>query len=416
MKFQEISTRTKPTVLVTKETEAFYLHSKYDPVFEAEKWFEGIDPQKLKRAIQVVLGIGVGHHIRVMLKELPHIKKIIIFDFNDHFTDWILKSGLVDDLISDERVEYRSIKEQRDLEYFALTINKDMIIYQPALKIFSRIFLKIRNKLENYIIQERTIIDQNEDFQKNFDLNLKQNDKGIGEYVKPQQDSMILVSAGPSLTKQLDYLQDASKSNKHCIGAVGTAYKPLVKKGIIPDFVMISDPSDLIQEQFEGCNTLQTSLFYLSTANHGAVSSFKGQRYIVWQEGYNRAEDQAILRNEPLIQTGGSVATCLLDLMIFLGARRIALIGQDLAYTNNKSHANFTHASREISDLAFLRKVPNFYQDGFVHTPKNLSIYLEWFEVYIGNKEDIEFWNCTEGGAYIQGWNHESFEKFLGWD
>lgn len=413
MKFQEIITRTKPSVLVTKENETFYLHSKYDPVFEAEKWVEGLDPQKLLKTKQVIIGIGVGHHIRIILKEFPHIKKITIFDFNDQFTEWILNSGLVDDLISNGRIEYHSIKEQKDLEYFALTINKEILIYQPALKIFSDNFSIIRNKLENYSIQERTIIDQNEHFHQNFDLNLKLSDKGIREYSKPQKDSMILVSAGPSLTKQLHFLQEAAQNNKHIIGAVGTAYKPLVKRGIIPDFTMISDPNDLIIDQFEGLNTLQTSLFYLSTANHGAVSSFKGQRYIVWQEGYDRAEYQANFRSEPVLKTGGSVATCLLDLMIFLGARRIALIGQDLAYTNGKSHADFTHASREITELAYFRKVPSFYKDGFVYSPRNLSIYSDWFTSYIENKGDIEFWNCTEGGAYIKGWHHDSFEEFL---
>ena len=412
MKFELISTRSYPTIKVTINKGSFYLHSKYHPEIEAKKWVGGIKPEKTLHPDLIVIGMGAGHHIRALMNEF-NSRKIRVFDFNVEFSEWILKSGLVDDLIADERIEYLSVKTKKELDLLKSFLNENVIIYQPTLKLFSEQFSTFRNKLEDFIMQERTILDQKDFFLQNFELNVALNDPGLLICKKIENRSMILVSAGPSLTKQLPTLKEVFLNKSHVIGAVGTAFKPLVNYGIVPDFVMISDPKDQIVEQFEGEVTDISTLFYLSTANHLTVSKFKGPRYIVWQEGLYSAEAAASKRNEPLIKTGGSVATCLLDLMVVLGAKKVALIGQDLAYTDMKSHADNTHALRDISITAFLKEIPDYYKKNTVYTSKNLCIYLEWFERYVELNRKTDFFNCTEGGAYIDGWNHLSFREFI---
>ncbi|MGD6894411.1 motility associated factor glycosyltransferase family protein [Bacillus infantis] len=413
MRYEVVETRTEPTVKLVIGTESYYLHSKYNPVKEAYKWVSGIEAKKKHRSNLAVVGMGAGHHIRALLKEVDD-SKIVVFDFNDNYTNWVLKSGLINDLILDKRVTYYSINNKKGLEEFRSALDENFIIYEPSLKLFTSQYKRIKDKLENYLIQERTIIDQRDQFHENYMLNIKLKDPGINKYKKPEKTTMILVSAGPSLTKQLPLLKKASLSEHYTIGAVGTAYKPLMHNGIVPNFVMISDPKQAIVDQFYQCETNTSTLFYLSTANNQAVSNFKGPRYIIWQDGYCRAEEEAKKRQEPLINTGGSVATSLLDLMVFLGAKKIALIGQDLAFTNGKSHAEDTHAIRTVRPSAFFRKVSNYYQNETVYTSRNLSIYLDWFAQYIIGKNFIEFWNCTEGGAYIDGWKHDKFENYLG--
>jgi hypothetical protein len=412
VKYEVVETRTEPTVKVIIGTDSYYLHSKYNPIREAYKWVSGIEAKKKNQSKLVIVGMGAGHHIRALLKEVD-ASKIVVFDFNDNYTNWVLKSGLINDLKLDQRVTYYSINNKKGLEEFVSALNENVIIYQPSLKLFSSEYKKIKDQLENYLIQERTIVDQRDLFHENYKLNIKLKDPGITKYRKPEKTTMILVSAGPSLTKQLPLLKKASLSERYIIGAVGTAFKPLMNNRIVPNFVMISDPKEAIVDQFHQCETANSTLFYLSTANNRAVSSFKGPRYIVWQDGFYCAEEEAIKRQEPLINTGGSVATSLLDVMVFLGAKKIALIGQDLAFSNGKSHAEGTHAIRKIRPSAFLREIPNYYQNGIVYTSRNLSIYLDWFAQYVVGKNHIEFWNCTEGGAYIDGWKHDKFENYL---
>lgn len=412
MKCEIVKTRSKSTVKVTTETDVYYLHSKYDPVSEANKWVSGIKSNKLEQSNLVVIGMGAGHHIRALLN-ITNAQKITVFEFNDYYYQWVLHCGLIDDLLLDNRIIYKLPSDGEKLRDFAMTLNENLIIYQPSLKIFSSKYKEIKEKLENYIVQERTVNIENEQFYYNFEQNNKLMDYGLSEYKNPESTSMILVSAGPSLTKQLPLLKSASKSGQYVIGAVGTAFRPLMSYGIVPNFVMISDTREGMVRQFQGYETNQTTLFYLCTANHEAVSSFQGPRFIVWQKGVELAEKRALEKSEPLIRTGGSVATCLLDLMVYLGARKIALVGQDLAYTNGQSHAVHTPATRKVTSTMYLREIPNYYQDGIVYTSKGLSIFLDWFKQYVIGKNKIEFWNCTEGGAYIENWIHQPLKDYI---
>lgn len=415
IKFKVVKTRSEPTVKVVLENEvdSFYLHSKYDPIREASIWINGIGSNKKEQIKLVVVGMGAGYHIRQLLKS-TNVQEITIFEFNEEYYNWIRNSTLIMDLLSNKKVTYKLVKDKIGFENFIQFLNKNIIIYQPSLKVIPSKYKELKEKIENFIIQERTAFSDNFQFHDNFEKNILLMDSGLNAFKRPRQSSMILVSAGPSLTKHLPLLKKAYLSCEYIIGAVGTAFIPLMDYGIVPNFVMISDPNQEIVEQFQNFSTEKTTLFYLSTANHQAVNNFKGFRYIVWQEGFDLAERQAFEKNEPLIKTGGSVATCLLDLMIYLGAQRIALVGQDLAFTDQKSHAEKTHDQRKIKSTELLREVPDYFQKGTVYTSKNLSVYLDWFKQYVDDKNDIEFWNCTEGGAFINGWIHKPLIKFLG--
>ncbi len=190
---------------------------------------------------------------------------------------------------------------------------------------------------------------------------------------------MIVVSAGPSLNKQLPLLKKISDDRHFVIGAVGTA---------------------------------DTPLFYLSTAYNETILLHKGPRYRVYQGGYADAERFAREHNEPLIQTGGSVATALLDMMVYLGGETIALVGQDLAYTDGVSHAEGAHAWQEVKEGLSAMTVLNYDQTCVVQTAKNLTLYRKWFEQFAKKHPTLALYNCTEGGAYIKNWQHIPLNQY----
>lgn len=176
---------------------------------------------------------------------------------------------------------------------------------------------------------------------------------------------------------------------------------------------MVSDPQDYIIDQLSGIGDLHIPFFYLATANTKAVANFIGARYVVWQKGYPVAEEQAITHGVPTVQTGGSVATCLLDLMVLMGGGPIALVGQDLAFTGGQSHAIGTHGYRQTQANFNYIHVTSWDEDGTVPTSKNLQAYLHWFERYVADKPKGQLWNCTEGGAYIKGFIHAPLIEFV---
>lgn len=119
------------------------------------------------------------------------------------------------------------------------------------------------------------------------------------------------------------------------------------------------------------------------------------------QRGYLPAEQYANKNNNVLVDTGELVATTGLDVAIKMGCNPIIFVGQDLAFTDNKTHSKDIF-SKDIIENNNLRDVEDIYGNT-VKTSKNLYIYLRWIQNRIYKEEDIQFIDSTEGGAKIKG-------------
>lgn len=412
MKYEIYETRTVPTVKVKKHDTSFLLHSKYNPIKESEVWISSLKTEYVGLTEILVIGMGAGHHIREILKQFTK-PKVIIVELNREYSNWISNSELIDDLLINPRIEYFSLVGKEEHNRFLELFDEHTIVHEPSLVLAEQQLRHLVDGIKNLKVKEKTIHKNKEKLQINFMRNTLLSDQGINNYNFPQKKAVLLISAGPSLSKQVSLLKSVDKE-RFFIACVGTAFIPLIKSGVIPDMVMISDSDDSIEEQFNIDHKVDIPLFYLSTANNNTIHRFKGHRYIVWQQGYPQAEKFAGLRSEPLIETGGSVATCLLDLLVVLGAKKIALVGQDLAFTSNLTHANDTSSQKKISNDYSYIEVENYYRTGKVFTARSLLIYLKWLSEYaLRNINGLELWNCTEGGAYITNWKHEALEEFL---
>ncbi|TFE03940.1 motility associated factor glycosyltransferase family protein [Jeotgalibacillus salarius] len=391
------------------------LHSCYNPVKESKRWVEGLAINIVITKL-IVVGMGMGYHILALRERYPHIE-IEVWEFNNEYKNWI-EANLENKILNDKKIYYyssESVEEIKKNFLAKLEQNEvELLIHLPSLNVISDSLDPLREKLVDIDYMNRSYLSKKETLEENFNCNLTLNDTGINNFINNYiKRPFILVSAGPSLTKQLPLLKKIKQNTNVILGCVGTALKPLLENEIKPDFLMVSDPNDQISAQTDGVFTNNLTLFYLSTANHKMISAFNGKRYIVWQNGYKYAEEQSKYKNEPLINTGGSVATCLLDLMVKMGASRIALVGQDLAFTDGKSHAISTSDLRTVNTEYTTIEVDNFHLTNKVSTSRNLSIYLKWFESYVKkNDSKVDLWNCTEGGAYIKGWFHQSLKTY----
>lgn len=220
----------------------------------------------------------------------------------------------------------------------------------------------------------------------------------------PSDIPAFIVSAGPSLNKNIKQLKRAK--NKSFIIAVDTAVKPLLREGIIPDLFATLDgikPLEIVETEQAKNLPLLTKV----TAAHAIMNYHTGKKFF-YDEGYQYVK-KLFQMNEKTIEgfpTGGSVATLAFSLACHLGFRKIIFVGQDLAYTGHKSHADgtFQEVMPEEDTEKFIR-VPGNYEDE-VPTLKNLDGYRKWFGEYIEwwqKRHDIEFINATEGGARIEG-------------
>lgn len=220
----------------------------------------------------------------------------------------------------------------------------------------------------------------------------------------PDDIPAFVVSAGPSLNKNIKEMKRAK--NKSFIIAVDTAVKPLLREGIVPDMFATLDglkPLELVKTE----QARNLPLLTMVTAANAILDYHTGKKFF-YDEGYEYVRKMFEMNGKKLegFPTGGSVATLAFSLTCHLGFRKIIFVGQDLAYTDNKSHADgtFQDAMPEEDTEEFI-KVPGNYETE-VPTLKNLDSYRKWFGEYIewwtrGHK--TVFINATEGGARIEG-------------
>ena len=214
---------------------------------------------------------------------------------------------------------------------------------------------------------------------------------------------MLIVAAGPSLNKQLDLL--AQNQDLFTILAVDKVWPILKAQGIKPDVVLALDPHtrpswphNQVANETAFCVDLGCApkVMWSNERNH-VVTSCNPHITAILQEIGVRAE---------LLGTGGSVATSAFELAVQLGGNPIVFIGQDLALTGGKDHAEgYPHAYS--AQMLANRSDNGFdvegYHGGRVRTERQLLFYKTWFENRIQGLGDRVVINATEGGAAMAG-------------
>ncbi|HFP7730729.1 TPA: motility associated factor glycosyltransferase family protein, partial [Campylobacter jejuni] len=144
---------------------------------------------------------------------------------------------------------------------------------------------------------------------------------------KNKFENAIVVSAGPSLAKQLSLLK--AYQDKAVIFCADGALSMLEKEGIIPDYVTNLDCRDLAMKFFQNKEN-KTSLNVLSCATHPSLVHFLDNKSVVLRDDplYQRFN----LNDFGYIDTGTHVSHFSYTLALALGFKNIIMIGQDLAF------------------------------------------------------------------------------------
>ncbi|EAH5155409.1 DUF115 domain-containing protein [Campylobacter jejuni] len=226
-------------------------------------------------------------------------------------------------------------------------------------------------------------------------------------------DTAIIVSTGPSLTKQLPLLK--KYANKATIFCADSSYPILAKHGIKPDYVCMLERDEIVAECFNNDfgEFDKDIIFLVASLVHKKTISYleKNQRkYILIIKGQPFAR-YLELDNYGYINGGMSVSHMAYELAENLGHKNIILIGQDLAYAKDgQTHSQgFIHANLHNGD--YERDLDRFSTtayggNGKVQSSEIWTLFRHNFEKDIVNIKmnyHITTYNCTEGGARIEG-------------
>ncbi len=230
---------------------------------------------------------------------------------------------------------------------------------------------------------------------------------------KNKFDNAIVVSAGPSLAKQLSLLK--AYQDKAVIFCADGALSMLEKEGIIPDYVTNLDFTDLAMKFFQNKENLKQSIIALECATHpNIVRSLNAENCMIVLR--NKALYQRFNLNDfGYIDTGTHVSHFSYTLALALGFKNIILIGQDLAFDEKgNSHSKGFDFGEKFSGEENIDKlkVPAYAGKGEVLTHitwNDYRIKLEY--LFACNEQKAKFYNATEGGVRINFTEELSFKE-----
>ncbi|EJF6437610.1 motility associated factor glycosyltransferase family protein [Campylobacter jejuni] len=226
-------------------------------------------------------------------------------------------------------------------------------------------------------------------------------------------DTAIIVSTGPSLIKQLPLLKKyASKATIFC---ADSSYPILAKHGIKPDYVCMLERDEIVAECFNNDfgEFDKDIVFIVKSVTHPHTIKYlqKNNRAFILVSTYASFIQYLKLDYFGYFNMGFSVAHMNFLLTIHLKYKNIILIGQDLAYAKDgQTHSQgFIHANLHNGD--YERDLDKFSTtayggNGKVQSSEIWTLFRHNFEKDIVNIKmnyHITTYNCTEGGARIEG-------------
>ncbi|EHD9160311.1 motility associated factor glycosyltransferase family protein [Campylobacter jejuni] len=234
-------------------------------------------------------------------------------------------------------------------------------------------------------------------------------------------DTAIIVSTGPSLSKQLDTLKQYA--NKATIIAADASYPILAKHGIKPDYVLslerILSTSKFFDNNFGDFDkdilfitthlTHPQTIKNLENNNRNFMLSYRKTYFIKYLQ-LNSFGDLA---------EGHSVANIAYGLAVFLKHKNIIFIGQDLAYAEDGSshpseHIYGNYDAVDKNKITYHLKTLAYGGKKMVYTKEGWNQFRHTLEKHIFQTKQLKLcttYNCTEGGARIEGAIEKPFKE-----
>ncbi|EPS9403944.1 motility associated factor glycosyltransferase family protein [Campylobacter upsaliensis] len=227
--------------------------------------------------------------------------------------------------------------------------------------------------------------------------------------------SCVIVSTGPSLSKQLPLLKEVQE--RVVIFAADSAYPILMQNDIVPDYVCMVERTDFTAEFFKHDfgNKDDKTTFLLASLVHPNTIEYlekRGRNYILIPKHLNFAQ-YVDLKAFALLSSAVSVAHMALALALELEFKELVFIGQDLAYDDvGHSHPkDYQHSANFESEAYEKIKVVAYGGEGFVESHEIWIFFRQILEDLVKYVVSAKIYNATQGGARIEGMIEKPFSE-----
>lgn len=418
----EETRRGDKTLWIEKEGKKTYLHSKYNPIREAEAIIAEYENVEEDNTV-IFYGTGLGYHIDIFLKKHPNINYYIyepipemLYTYLSHKSLKKLPSlNLKDIILADNEEETRSFfnhildKTRENFIYIPLNSHRNIYIeeYNQFIKIFKETLKDKKSSIgTNLKFQERWILNS----MKNFGEVLSTPNILLEKKGEFKNKPAILVAAGPSLNEEIENIRYIKNNGLAYIFSVGSAINTLVYHDIYPDAATTYDPGKFNQNVFTKIKEkgiAEIPMIFGSSVGYETIINYPGDKYhmITSQDTVSNY----YLKNKngksiDMVYDAPTIAVVTLQLLYELGFSKIILVGQNLAYKGKKRHSEGIHYSRDLTDSEIEKGI--YVKDVYgeeILTNLGFNSMRQQMEEYIKAFPNIEVINTTKGGAYIEG-------------
>lgn len=410
-------------IAISKNNRLIYFNSRYNSDKSSKIWAEQYK-NKSYQEVFIVFGLGNGGAIRELINVTSETNLILVYEPNPQIFLKVMNNMELSDIFRSGRVfiSVENINNDMLLEFTSEIISYSKIKYIELCKLplyeelygtkLDYLLSIIKQTLEILFLDRNTQIEFSNEFIRNMLVNFRDmpNQYAINQIKEAlckydlSNTPAIVVSAGPSLDKNIKELKSAE--GKAFIIVSDTAIKSVLREGIMPDFIVTVD-AHKNPYLFAHKDVTNIPMLVCQHSNKEIWGIHKGKRFYFGDDNsyildlYSRFAGIGL----EALETGGSVSNNCFSFAQYCGFKKIILIGQDLAFSGKKMHADCAYDScayDNIEDSVKYPQVEDIYGNK-VYTDKSMELYLRWFEKQIVRYPELKVIDATEGGARIKG-------------
>ncbi|EAI2137285.1 DUF115 domain-containing protein [Campylobacter upsaliensis] len=397
---------------------------------EKERLFDEIRAQSLRYPFICLFGIGDGELLKRLIPSYP---LIIVFEENlDFFISAFSRFDFSEDFRQGRVIFVDTSSEKLELYLSMLFSTKPYYQYLSLFELFmgghfyhQRYIEKakaVHRLCESVIFTTLStlgvwakdiLFSVYENFLSNVPLMLENIPIArLIEERKNQFENAIVISAGPSLSKQLPLLKKVQE-NAVLFCADG-ALNIVLEQGIEPDYILNTDISDFAKAFLHKIPAKSLLINGYST-HPKTLESIKDKKLSIVLGTKDGVCQYNFFKDFGFIELGGNVSHFAYALALKLGFKNIIMLGQDLSLDfNGNSHAKGYALGENFETEADIKyfKVKAYKGLGEVTTHITWDYYRKDLErLFLLNKDKATFINSTEGGAFIKFTKELSFEE-----
>ncbi len=433
---------------LTGETDGRLLASRRAAKGEGDRFAADINIKET--AVFVVIGFGAGHHVRAIAEKLRGTGMLIVFEPDtallkavlerEDCSSWISKTNFV--LTTDPADVPGLCGSVRRYEAM-LGLGVKILEHASAswrigetgkqfLETFSQVASTARTSLVTTMVQTEATI-------RNVLMNLDYyvGSPGITDlHESALNRPAVVVSAGPSLERNIRELAREGVRERCVIVAVQTALKPLLRAGVRPHFVVALDHHEISRRFYEGLTPADVegvTLVAEPKANPIILDSFPGAVRCTREEYLDVVLGEELFHDHGSVPAGSTVAHLAYYLARYMGCDPVALIGQDLGFTDGQYYAAGaaihdvwagelnpfnTLETLEWQRIVRSRMILHAATDHLgrrIYTDEQMRSYLAMFETDFRNDESkgLTIIDATEGGVRKAHTTRRTLAEFL---